>query len=139
MLSVLNSQVYSHTTRLLLVIRDVCMDESSYYSCFIGPQLNHIEAILSDIEWKTLAQQLKLNQMAAIHGACQNEMDPTPCKLREVVRRFINSQPLESCCDTVEKIATALEELTSPHILQASKLRLLLCDSEGIYMYIQSL
>ena len=98
-----------------------------------GPQKNKIVSILKDVPWEELDQQLNLNQISYIDGACQREKNPVPCKLREVLNRFINAQTAQSCCETVQKIASALENLPEPRKFEASKLREM-CTYTGISM-----
>ena len=82
------------------------------------------------MDWKALANQLNLNkEVPAIDVACQQQENPLLCKLRELVERFINSQGLEPCHTTVEKIASALEALTQ--IKRADELRDV-CISTGM-------
>lgn len=79
--------------------------------------------VLKDVNWRTLQDQLNLDQETSIHTACQNEPDPLECQLREVVKRFIDSQDPEPCCDTAEKIAEVLETLKPPKRKAAGNLR----------------
>ena len=79
---------------------------------------------MRDVDWKVLAYQLDLtNQTTSIHGACTKELDPVTCYLREVLDRFIQSQPVEHCNKTVEKIVIALMELGSRYVKEATELR----------------
>ena len=78
-------------------------------------------AVLKDVPWKDLADQLDLGQNTAIETTCRN--DPASCYLKEVVKRFMSTQHAEPCRRTVEKIVTALEGLSPPHVKVASELR----------------
>ena len=67
---------------------------------------------MNDVNWKALAYQLNLqDQVAAIQDICYREIDIRPCCFREVVSRYIQSQPEESCDNTRREIAKALKEL----------------------------
>ena len=59
----------------------------------------------------------------SIHGACSKEFDPVTCYLREVLDRFIQSQPVEHCNETVEKIVIGLDKLGSRYVKEATELR----------------
>ena len=90
--------------------------------------------MLNDVNWKTLADQLNLqDQVAAIQDICNREIDIRPCYFREVVSRYIQSQPEESCDNSRRKIVTALEELG--FVNEASHLRGLKLG-ESVYMYV---
>ena len=90
----------------------------------VGPERNSIQDILRDVDWKVLAYQLDLkNQATSIHGACSKELDPVTCYLREVLDRFVQSQPVELCNKTVEKIVIALDKLGSCYVKEATELR----------------
>jgi hypothetical protein len=90
-----------------------------------GPQCNQIVRILHGVDWEELANQLNLeDEIPTITGACQYQV---ACRLRQIVDRFINSQDLEPCHMTVEKIASALEELHFPHTKKAEQLRREVC------------
>ena len=79
---------------------------------FIGPDRNAIIEAVLNVNWNTLAYQLNLqDQVAAIHDICNREIDIRPCYFREVVSRYIQFQPEESCDNTRRKIAMALEQL----------------------------
>ena len=97
------------------------------YHCrtlYVGPERNSIRGIIRDVDWKDLAYQLDLiNQTASIQGTCNMESDPVTCYLREVLDRFIQSQPCETCNKTVEKITTALEKLGSRYGKNVNELR----------------
>ena len=76
---------------------------------------------MNNVNWNTLAYQLNLQkQVAAIQDICHREIDIRPCYFREVVSRYIQSQPEESCDNTRRKIAKALEELG--YVNEASRL-----------------
>ena len=71
------------------------------------------------VDWKTLADQLNLkDQVADIEEKCNSRR---PCHFREIVSRYIQSQPDESCDNTRRKIVKALEELR--YVNEASRLR----------------
>ena len=94
----------------------------------IGPQRNQIVSILDGVDWVELANQLNLeDEIHAIAGACQQE-NPVACRLRQIVDRFINSQDLEPCYMTAEKIAGVLEALK--YTKQADLIRSV-CPSKG--------
>ena len=81
--------------------------------------------MLNAVDWKTLADQLNLqDQVAAIQDICHREIDIRPCYFREVVSRYIQTQPEESCDNTRRKIVKALEELR--YVNEASRLRTLI-------------
>ena len=68
--------------------------------------------MLNDVNWKALADQLNLQkQVASIQDICHREIDIRPCYFREVVSRYLDSQPIESCDNTRRKIAEALKKL----------------------------
>ena len=94
----------------------------------IGPQCNQIVRKLHGVDWQELANQLNLeDETQAIAGACQQE-NPVACRLRQIVDKFINSQDLEPCHMTVEKVASALEKLK--YTKQAGLIRSV-CSSKG--------
>jgi hypothetical protein len=94
-----------------------------------GPQRNQIVSILDGVGWEELANQLNLeDEIHAIAGACQQDENPVACRFRKIVDRFINSQDLKPCRKTVEKIASALEELK--YTKQANLIRSV-CPSTG--------
>lgn len=66
--------------------------------------------ILRDVPWTYLAVELGLpyGETATIQTICMIELNGD-CFVREVVIRFIHSQPLESCWDTMVKIAKSLK------------------------------
>ena len=79
--------------------------------------------MLRDVNWEDLADQLDLDdRVTSIDVACTNERRAirAMCYLREVVKKYIQSQPSESCDLTVGKIAKALDELG--YINEASQL-----------------
>ena len=87
----------------------------------IGPERNGIQAVLNDVNWKALADQLNLqDQVASIQEICNREIDIRACYFREVVSRYVQSQPKESCDNTRRKIVIALEELG--YVKEASRL-----------------
>ena len=79
--------------------------------------------ILRDVPWEELADQLDLKQNPAIIGKCSRETDPVTCCLREVVKGYIATKPPDQCNNTVNEIATALEQLSKPRINAAFQLR----------------
>ena len=56
--------------------------------------------------------------MMSIRAACSSVIDQEICCLREVLGRFIQSQPPEICDKTVEKIAIALVDIGSHYELK---------------------
>ena len=58
--------------------------------------------------------------MADIQDICHREIDIRPCYFREIVSRYIQSQPEESCDNTRREIAKALKELG--YVNEASRL-----------------
>ena len=74
------------------------------------------------VDWEALANQLNLqDKVAAIQDKCSSRNDIRPCYFREVVSRYIQSQPEESCDNSRRKIVTALEELG--YVNEAGRLR----------------
>ena len=68
--------------------------------------------MLNDVNWNKLADQLRLhNQVADIQELCSRVFDIRPCYFREIVSRYLDSQPEESCDNTRRKIAKALKKL----------------------------
>lgn len=115
---------YAYTHSLLYEVCDVSalyLTKGKFLP--IGPESNEIVGILESVNWEELAQQLKLNQINSIHETCKNERKPLQCKLREVLRSYINSQTAQPCCETVMEIANALERLPVPNVNIAGKLR----------------
>ena len=95
-----------------------------------GPERNRIRDKLRDINWRDLVNELDLiNQLTSIGEVCSKEHDPMPCRLAEVLERFIQSQPSESCKETVEKIVVALEQLENHY--QATELRKIFLTGES--------
>ena len=89
---------------------------------FIGPELNDIQKVLNDVNWETLSYQLNLgHQVAEINALCRMKIHIRSCCLREMISRYIQSQPVELCDDTRRKIAKALEDLG--YVNEASHLR----------------
>ena len=71
------------------------------------------------VDWEALANQLNLQkQVADVQEKCNNIR---PCHFREIVSRYIQSQPEESCDNTRRKIVKALGELR--YVNEASRLR----------------
>ena len=68
------------------------------------------------------------NQLTSIHSACRTDLDPVNCYLTQVLNKFIQSQPPETCNKTVEKIVIALEELGNHY--EATELRRLFITGE---------
>ena len=88
--------------------------------------------MLNDVNWETLAYQLNLqDQVDDIQDECNSKTDKRPCYFREVVSRYIQSQPEESCDNTRRKIVKALEELH--YVNEASRLRELILGE--LYQY----
>ena len=52
------------------------------------------------------------------------------CYLREIIGRFIDSQPPETCNKTVEKIAIALEKLGKRYWKEVHELRRMIATGE---------
>ena len=103
-----------------------------HFNCFLILSIVTIIADeLKDVDWRELHDHLKLKQEAYIHAACQTEKRPLECQLREVVKRFINSQDPEPCCHTAEKIANALETLKPPDHHRAAGVLRSICTSIG--------
>ena len=69
------------------------------------------------------------NQTTSIHGACNRDVDPVNCYLRQVLNKFIQSQPPETCNRTVEKIVVALEKLGKKY--EATELRRMFITGES--------
>lgn len=81
--------------------------------------------MLKDVNWEDLADQLDLDdKVTSIEVACTNERRAirATCYLKAVLKKYIQSQPSESCDMTVGKIAEALDELG--YINEASQLRI---------------
>ena len=89
---------------------------------FIGPELNDIQKVLSDVNWEALSDRLNLrDQVADIDALCNKEIDTRSCCLMEMISRYIQSQDVESCYDTRKKIAKALEDLG--YVKETNRLR----------------
>ena len=79
-----------------------------------GQSFNSIQAVIKDVNWEALANQLDLaGKLGTIEVGCASERkaNKASCYLREMVKEFVHSQPHESCDKTVEKIAQGLDEL----------------------------
>ena len=98
---------------------------------YIGPERNSIQEKLINVDWRVLTDQLDLtSQTRSIHGACYKELDAVTCYLREIIGRFIDSQPSEVCNKTVEKIAIALEKLGRKYWKEVHELRRMIATGE---------
>ena len=96
-----------------------------FHTISVGPEQNSIQNILRDVDWNILAYQLDLkNQVKAIDAACSvKDQDPLTCRMREVLSRFIQTQPPETCNKTIEKIAVALEKIGNRYVKETFELR----------------
>ena len=79
--------------------------------------------ILRDVPWEQLADQLDLKQNTAIDSKCSRDTDRVTCCLREVVKGYIATKPPDQCNNTVNEIATTLEQLSNFHTNTAFQLR----------------
>ena len=90
-----------------------------------GPERNAIQEVLRDVDWKLLANQLNLvGQVSAIELTCLRQTSDS-CYVREILDRFIHSQPLESCQETAEKLVRALQELGGKLVYEINQLKVM--------------
>ena len=64
-----------------------------------------------------------MDQKDAIFKTCTRDPDPATCELREVLNRFIDTQPPESCKETVMKIVIALESFGDRYVKKSNELK----------------
>ena len=93
-----------------------------FLNFYIGPQQNEIARTLKKVDWESLANQLHVeNEISSIYEPCKNNEDPASCRSRKILKIFMDNQDNESCQKTVEKIASAVEEIHQSN--QASQLK----------------